>query len=351
MKRRYIPGMRVALVLALASAASGLAQDSLRRDLARPLLAAFHEVIREPAKCTVRVYRDGFQAGYGLVVRSDGQIVTKASELKGNIQCQLPTDANDKKRDAKIIAIDPATDLALLKVDASDLATAPWSGENSPTVGTWLATLGLSRDPVSVGVVSVAARKIASDAALGVMLDDVEGMARITSVRPGMAAAKAGVQDGDIVRKCDGEELTGRVQFQQAIRSRLPGDKIALVIDRQGKVLNIEATLGSMNEIFQDERADFQNKLGGKLSERRTSFPLAIQHDSVLRPSECGGPVVDIDGKVVGLNIARAGRVESYALPTSVVRQAIERMQRTELTSAAAGQEPAARKSATGQDR
>ncbi|MEX2027294.1 MAG: S1C family serine protease, partial [Pirellulaceae bacterium] len=46
----------------------------------------------------------------------------------------------------------------------------------------------------------------------------------------------------------------------------------------------------------------------------------AIQHDTVLKPSECGGPIVDLSGKVVGINIARGGRVESYALPATLVR-------------------------------
>ncbi len=29
---------------------------------------------------------------------------------------------------------------------------------------------------------------------------------------------------------------------------------------------------------------------------------------------------MDLDGKVIGINIARAGRVESYALPAATVR-------------------------------
>jgi serine protease Do len=53
----------------------------------------------------------------------------------------------------------------------------------------------------------------------------------------------------------------------------------------------------------------------------------------VLRPIDCGGPVVDVDGKVVGLNIARAGRVESYALPSSLVRETVDKLLKMELTS------------------
>ena len=39
---------------------------------------------------------------------------------------------------------------------------------------------------------------------------------------------------------------------------------------------------------------------------------------------DCGGPLVDLDGAAVGLNIARAGRTESYALPADVVIAAVK---------------------------
>ena len=60
--------------------------------------------------------------------------------------------------------------------------------------------------------------------------------------------------------------------------------------------------------------------MGGPLSNRSGDFPAALQHDSVLRPSDCGGPIVDLSGKAVGINIARAGRVESFALPADQVK-------------------------------
>src|SRR5437870_13748813 len=66
-------------------------------------------------------------------------------------------------------------------------------------------------------------------------------------------------------------------------------------------------------------RGDFQNNMGSKLSEKRTGFPNILQHDTVLNPTDCGGPRVDLDGKAVGINIARAGRVESYAIPSDTI--------------------------------
>jgi serine protease Do len=322
----------LALALAPAAARSLAASDHLPRSL----LAAFREVVRDPARSTVQVYCDGYRACLGTVVRSDGYIVTKASELKkGKLECQLF--GQSQKHEAQLVARDPATDLAILKIGADGLVPPKWGNGETPAIGSWLVSVGLSHDPISVGVVSAPTRKISPPpAALGIQLDQNEDVARIATVMPGLAADRAGLKAGDVILQVDGVETKGRQNLQQAIRAHQPGDRVTLVIERDGRQQTLEVTLGSMNDFIRDERAEFQNSLGGALSERRTGFPLAIQHDSVLKPSECGGPVVDLDGKVVGLNIARAGRVETYALPASVVRQTVDRLLDTALTSAPA---------------
>ena len=53
---------------------------------------------------------------------------------------------------------------------------------------------------------------------------------------------------------------------------------------------------------------------------RRAGFPSYLQHDTILKPQDCGGPIVDLDGKVIGINIARAGRTETYTIPADAVR-------------------------------
>src|SRR5262249_32977705 len=62
------------------------------------------------------------------------------------------------------------------------------------------------------------------------------------------------------------------------------------------------------------------NAMGTTQSKRSTDFPDVIQHDTALMASDCGGPLVDLSGKVVGINIARGGRTETYAAPASRVR-------------------------------
>jgi len=317
-------GVRLIVVALVLLPAIGLPQDRFPpQTRLQEALPAFRDVIREPAKSTAQVYCDGYRAALGAIVRADGYVATKASELKGKVEVQL---YDARKLPATIAATDKATDLALLKIDAKNLPVVAWS-DAAPAVGSWVATPGMFKTPIAIGVLSVAARKVSPPSgALGIQLDVVDNIARIASVMEDTPAEKAGLKDGDIIRKINGKEINGRQHAQETIRSYEPGDKVELVVERDGAEQTVHAVLGSLTILLAGERAEFQNSLGGALSDRRSGFPLAIQHDSTLRPAECGGPLVDLDGKVVGLNIARAGRVESYALPAGLVRETVEKL-------------------------
>jgi serine protease Do len=69
-----------------------------------------------------------------------------------------------------------------------------------------------------------------------------------------------------------------------------------------------------------------QRRLTGEVSQRAEGFEQAIEHDSVLHPWLCGGPLVNLDGKAIGLNIARASRVSTYALPTRLVKRILDNL-------------------------
>src|SRR5438094_10586777 len=92
-----------ALVLAAILPLSAAAQDYVR-NIPGPFSPVFQEVIKEPAKCTVQVYLNGDRAALGAIVRSDGYIVTKASEIAkksgeawGTIECQLAFEKQERE--------------------------------------------------------------------------------------------------------------------------------------------------------------------------------------------------------------------------------------------------------------
>ncbi|MCG8584126.1 MAG: serine protease, partial [Pirellulales bacterium] len=124
---------------------------------------AFRPIVKNAAKSTVVVMAGGKQVAAGTVVDNKGHVLTKASELrkdkKFSAEVTVKT-ADSAPRPAKIVGVSEEHDLALLEVDPKGLAPVKWHRSGQPPVGSWLATTGLGDDPVAVGVVSVAPRKI-----------------------------------------------------------------------------------------------------------------------------------------------------------------------------------------------
>jgi len=63
---------------------------------------------------------------------------------------------------------------------------------------------------------------------------------QVESVLPGGAAQAGGVKDGDVLKKLNGQDLTTIEQLQDALRKLYAGDKIALVVGREGKDVEIK---------------------------------------------------------------------------------------------------------------
>jgi serine protease Do len=71
-------------------------------------------------------------------------------------------------------------------------------------------------------------------------------------------------------------------------------------------------------------------QMSGAVSRRSEGFDEIIEHDTVLEPWLCGGPLMNLDGKAIGMNIARAGRVSTYALPADLVKRILKNLQPAE---------------------
>lgn len=286
----------------------------LQRDHAS-VRSAFAEVVSDARQYTVRVLGNGAQVALGTIIDADGYVLTKASELEGTLTCSL---ADGRQFPAEVVGITDEHDLAVLHFDAHNLPAVEWSDQPTPGVGSWLATVCHDRLPAAIGVVSTVQRQIPAPVGfLGVGLD--ETLPRIIHVYSGSAADKAGLRMHDLVLSVGGKKVDSREALQAQIRRRGPGQRMALVVQREGREESIQVTLGEFPATGSGDRIDFQNRLGGQLSDRRAGFPAVIQHDTILRPNECGGPLVDLDGRTIAVNIARAGRVASYAVPSTVI--------------------------------
>jgi serine protease Do len=293
---------------------------------------AFRDVVRHPLKSTVRVFSENRRVALGTIVDADGYILTKASELKGDARCQLYT---GQRLDAEVVAVRDDCDLAVLKVDASGLAPVQWRESGVPPVGSWVAAPGLETIPVSIGIVSVEPRKIQRRLpAMGIIIEEADAGPRIHRVIPDSGAAEAGLKASDVITHLNGKAIKTRDGLIASIQEFRPGDRVKIRVQRGEKDMTIDVLLGERTQLTLGSRDQFQNSLGGRLSDRRADFPLALQHDTVLQPNQCGGPLVDLDGKAVGINIARASRVSSYAIPASTILPILDELKSGRLVSA-----------------
>jgi S1-C subfamily serine protease len=96
-------------------------------------------------------------------------------------------------------------------------------------------------------------------------------------------------------------------------------DTVKLGILRDGAKQELAVKLGERP--LPTMGGDFlkMNRMSGPLSPKVNGFPLALQHDIPLEPAQCGGPLLDLDGRFIGINVARAGRVNSLAIPAGKI--------------------------------
>jgi putative serine protease PepD len=75
--------------------------------------------------------------------------------------------------------------------------------------------------------------------------DGLQSGALIRDVEPGGVAAQAGIQPGDVVVRLDDRRIKDADSLVAGVRSYRPGDKLTIVVERNGDQQTIEVTLGS----------------------------------------------------------------------------------------------------------
>ncbi len=330
-RSRYRQLVAFALVALLAQVLAAQPSDSpvLSRNRFRSgeeTLRAFKPVSEATRNSIVKFNVDGLTVALGTVVDTNGLVLTKASELSsGKLTCWL---ASDKEVDAEVLRSDKEEDLALVRVHDRDLKPIRWAA-GAVSVGQWAITPGIADTPQAVGIISALPRRIRPRRAyIGVQFDFSTPIPKIEALLAGLSAQKAGLQPGDIIQAVNDIEVTNRDQVVEILREFEEGQIVKVRIQRPSGPFDTElkmqvprAGVSGLDSFRQ--RAD---RAQGELSQRAEGFEQAIEHDTVLQPWLCGGPLVNLDGQAIGLNIARAGRVTTYALPAKLVQRILERL-------------------------
>lgn len=272
----------------------------------------------------VRVWRK--RVGFGTVVET-GKVLAKWSEVKRDVRSLSCRTGAGEWLPAKVVGIYRDADLAVLKVEGMKAKPLVLGDEDNLRVGSFLALARPDGEAAAMGIVSVLPRSLReSDRAfLGILMDlEFSGPGvRIRRVQPDTGAAASGLKDGDVITKVMNREVNGNFELSSVLQRLEPGQTVRIGY-RRGKERKLaEVKLGGRPDPrrIPYSRMERMNNMGGhRYSDVKDGFRDVIQSDMQLAPEDCGAPVIDLDGRVIGIAVARAGRIKTFIIPASSVR-------------------------------
>lgn len=296
-----------------------------------PLLAA-------PSKSAVLVW--GREQGkpvrlaYGTAIHDGTSILTKWSEIAPFADTLHVMGRDGAGAKAEVAGVFTDEDLALLSippeaVESENIVPAKFHA-SVLTLGRFLVAVRPDGKPGAFGVVGVLERNLreTDKAHLGIMADfQYRGQGvRIANVQPEYGAAEAGLRSGDLILQVNDRKISGLQELKNALSGKSPGDKVTLRIETAGKERDVEVLLSNRPVLgqFAGGRLNAMERMGGELSSMRDSFSRVVQSDMKIKSDQIGGPVVDLQGRVVGITMARADRTRTYIMGSEALLELLK---------------------------
>ena len=153
---------------------------------------------------------------------------------------------------------------------------------------------------------------------LGAMLKFNSKPALFSLINPESPAGKAGIKVGDELLALNGKVIEQANDFAPALLEYWPEDEVNLTWKSDTTTFTKSLVLAKLKMGVSNHPAE---RITGGKSERRDGFKKVFAHDADVKAAECGSPVFDLNGKFLGINIARFSRTVTLALPAEVILQ------------------------------
>lgn len=300
-----------------------------RAELEKQAMRLFETVepsLARAAASTVEVKVWRKRMGFGTVVAPQ-KVLTKWSDVRKAEKSLSCRSAGGRLLAAKVIGVYKDEDLVLLEVPGLKAPPIVFAEVEELQLGSFLVLARPDGQAGGIGVVSVLPRSLRQEdrAFLGVQMDFnyVGRGVKVQRVESGTGAEEAGLLRGDVVLGLNDAETNGRFELTSALQRMDPGEAIQLRYLRgeDEKVVNV--VLGGRESLqIPPDRMAAMNRMGGhRYSRVVTDFARVIQTDMQIYPEDCGAPVVDLDGRPIGIALARAGRIKSFVLPAESIKE------------------------------
>ncbi|AEG93983.1 Do family serine endopeptidase [Ramlibacter tataouinensis] len=261
--------------------------------------------------------------GSGFIVSPDGIILTNAHVVQGAREVTVKlTDRRELR--AKVLGADPKTDIAVLKVEASNLPVVKLGDSGALKTGEWVLAIGSPfgfENTVTVGVVSAIGRSLRGDSAVPFIQTDV-------AVNPGNSGGPLFNARGEVVGI--NSQIYSRTGGYQGVSFAIPmslASKVQDQIVRTGKVehARLGVTVQPVNQALADS-FKLPRPEGALVAQVEPGSPAAqagLKSGDIIRQVD-GKPILSsgdlpavislsTPGQKVQLEVWRQGKAEQVA--------------------------------------
>ena len=241
--------------------------------------------------------RDQVGLGSGVIIRPDGYIVTNNHVVAGADEIEVTLE-NNKVYPAKLVGTDPATDIALIKINAEDLPVVPLGDSDDLRLGEWVLAIGSPydlRSTITAGIVSAKGRS----------MPNYDGQYRVESFIQTDAAVNPGNSGGALVNAAG--ELVGINTSIISLTGSYAGYSFAVPVNIVRKIADDFINYGSVQRAMlgvsmSEINAERARKLG--LAEVSGVYVEQVQKDG---PADRAGIRVGDILTEINLNVVRNG--------------------------------------------
>jgi serine protease Do len=163
--------------------------------------------------------------GSGFVVSADGIVLTNAHVVRDADEITVKlTDRREFR--AKLLGADPATDVAVLRIEATDLPTVRLGDPSRVRVGDWVVAIGSPfgfENSVTAGIVSAKGRSLPGDIYVPFIQTDV-------AVNPGNSGGPLFNLDGEVIGI--NSQIYSRTGGFMGLSFAIPIDRVLRVKDQ-----------------------------------------------------------------------------------------------------------------------
>lgn len=232
--------------------------------------------------------RESVSYGSGFLVSPDGYILTNAHVVAGASQIQIKlTDKREFK--ARLIGADKRTDVAVLKIEASDLPTVKIGSPAQLKVGEWVAAIGAPfgfDNTVTAGIVSAKGRSLPDENYVPFIQTDV-------AINPGNSGGPLFSLRGEVVGI--NSQIYSRSGGFMGISFAIPID-IAMNVAEQLKSTG-KVSRGQLGVHIQELSLDLAKSFGR--SDAKGALVVNVEANSAAAKAgiEVGDIILQFDGK------------------------------------------------------